>query len=67
MNCNVGEAGNTGSIPESRKSPGRGHGNPLQYSCLEKSMDREASWATIYRVTQSEVKSIGSHMTEVTK
>ena len=34
-------AGNKGSIPESR-SPGGGNGNPCQYSCLEKSMDREA-------------------------
>jgi len=35
-------AGDTGSIPGLGRSPGRGHGNPLQYSCLENSMDREA-------------------------
>ena len=32
---NVGEVGNTGSIPGSGRSPGGGHGNPFQYSCLE--------------------------------
>ena len=35
-------AGDTDSIPGSRRFPGVGHGNPLQYSCLENSMDREA-------------------------
>ena len=37
--CN---AGDPGSIPGSGRSPGEGNGNPLQYSCLENSMDREA-------------------------
>ena len=37
--CN---AGDLGSIPGSGRSPGEGNGNPLQYSCLENSMDREA-------------------------
>ena len=32
----------SGSVPGSGRSPGRGHGNPLQYSCLENPMDREA-------------------------
>ena len=35
-------------------SPGGGHGNPLQYSCLEKPMDREAWLATVHRVSQSD-------------
>ena len=35
-------AGNVGSIPGSRRSPGEGNSNPLQYSCLENSMDRGA-------------------------
>ena len=35
------------------RSPGGGHGNPLQYSCLEKPVDREASLATVHRVTKS--------------
>ena len=33
--CNAGDAGDTGSISGSGRSPGGGHGNPLQYSCLE--------------------------------
>ena len=45
--ANVGDIREVGSIPESGRSPGGGHGNPLQYSCLENSMDREAWWATV--------------------
>ena len=40
--CNVGDPG---SISGSGRSPGEGNGSPLQYSCLRKPMDREASWA----------------------
>ena len=40
--------GDWGSIPGSRRSPGGGHGNPLQYSSVENPMDREASWATVH-------------------
>ena len=43
--CNVGDPG---SIPGSGRSSGEGNGNPLQYSCLENSMDGEAWWATVY-------------------
>ena len=43
----------TGLIPGSGRSPGGGHGNPLQYSCLENPTDREAWWATVHRVTKS--------------
>ena len=38
------------SIPESGRSPGGGNGNPLQYSCLENSLDRGAWWARVHRV-----------------
>ena len=48
--CN---AGDLGSIPALGRSPGGGHGNPLQYSCLENPMDRGAWWATVYRVTKN--------------
>ena len=48
--CN---AGDPGSIPRSGKSPGEGNGNPLQYSCLENPMDREAWQATAYGVAQN--------------
>ena len=44
--CNVGAAGDMGSIPESGRSPGGGHGNPLQYSCLGNLMGRGAWWTT---------------------
>ena len=40
--CNVADAGDSGSIARSGRSPRGGHGNPLQYSCLENPMDREA-------------------------
>ena len=39
-------------IPESGRSPGGGHGSPLQSSCLENPMDREALWATVPGVTE---------------
>ena len=40
--ANAGDTGDVGLIPGSGRSPGKGNGNPLQYSCLENSMDREA-------------------------
>ena len=46
-------AGDQGSIPGLGSSSGEGNGNPLQYSCLENSMDREALWATVRGVTKS--------------
>ena len=49
--CNVGDLG---SIPGLQRSPGEGNGNPLQYSCLENSMDRGAWWATVHGVTKSQ-------------
>ena len=51
--CN---AGDLGSIPGLRRSPGGGHGNPLQYSCLENPMDRAAWWATVHAVTKSQTQ-----------
>ena len=44
-----------GSIPRWGRSPGGGHSNPLQYSCLENPMHREAQRATVHRVTQSDM------------
>jgi len=46
-------AGDAGSIPGWRRSPGEGNGNPLQYSCLENSTDRGAWWATVHGVAKS--------------
>ena len=53
----------TGSIPMSGRSPGGGHGNPLQYSCLENPMDRGVWWATVHRVPNSwtRLKRLGTH------
>ena len=42
INSPPASVGDTGSIPGSGRSPGEGNGNPLQYSCLENSMDRGA-------------------------
>ena len=42
-----------GSIAGSERSPGEGNGNPLQYSCLENSMDRGAWLATVHGITKS--------------
>ena len=50
--ANAGDRGDAGSIPGSGRSPGGGHGNPLQYSCLEKSTDRGAWWAAVHGVTK---------------
>ena len=44
---------NVGSMPGLGRSPGGGHGNPLQYSCLENPMDRGAWQAAVHRVAQS--------------
>ena len=46
--CNAGNAGDAGLIPGLGRSPGGGHGHPLQYSGLENSMDRGAWWATVH-------------------
>ena len=53
-NLPAGDARDVGSIPESRRSPGVGNGNPLQYSCLENFMDRGACWATVCEVAKSQ-------------
>ena len=48
--CN---AGNPGLIPGLERSSGEGNGNSLQYSCLGKSMERGAPWATVHWVAES--------------
>ena len=53
--ANAGDTGDMGSIPGSRKSPGGGNINPLQYSHWENSMDRGAWWATVHEVTKSRI------------
>ena len=50
-----GDMRDRGSIPGSGRSPGGGHSNPLQYSCLENPMDRRARWAAIHGVAESDM------------
>ena len=50
--ANAGEKRDVGLIPGSGRSPGGGHDNPLQYSCLENPMDRGAWWTTGHRVAK---------------
>ena len=51
--ANAEDTRDTSSVPELGISTGEGNGNPLQYSCLESSMDRGAWWATVHRVTEN--------------
>ena len=49
-------AGDVGSIPGSGRSPGEGNGYPLQYSCLENSMNRGVWWAIVQGVGKSQAR-----------
>ena len=51
---NAGDAREVGSISGSGRSPGGGHGNPLQYSCPKNPIDREAWRATVHNVAKSQ-------------
>ena len=62
--CN---AGDLGSIPGSGRSPGGGHGNPLQYSCLGNSMDRGAWRATVHGVAKSKIQLSNSQLSHKMK
>ena len=53
---NAGDVRDTGLIPRLGRCPGGGHGNPLQYSCLENPMDRGAWWATVDRAAKSQTQ-----------
>ena len=54
--ANVGDAGDSGSMPGLEGSPGGGHGNPLQHSCLENFEGREAQWAIVQGVINSQTQ-----------
>ena len=58
---NAGDIREEGSIPGLRKSPGRRHGNPLQYSCLENSMDRGAWWTRVHAVAELDTTEVTWH------
>ena len=51
--ANAGEIRDVGLVPVSERSPGGGHGNPLQYSCLENPTDRGPWWAIVHGVPQN--------------
>ena len=54
--ANAGDIRDVGSVLGLGRSPGGGHGNLLQYSCLENPMDRGALWAAACRVTKSQTR-----------
>ena len=54
--ANAGDVRDKSLVPGSGRSPGEGHGNPLQYSCLDNPMDRGAWQATVLRVTKSQTR-----------
>ena len=54
--ANVGDVRDAGLIPGLGRSAGGGHGNPLQYSCLENSMDGGVWRATVHGVTKSQTR-----------
>ena len=64
--ANAGDIKDVGLIPELGRSPG-GHGNPLQYSCLENPMDRGAKRATVHRIAKSwiQLKRLNIHTQDI--
>ena len=61
--ANARDIRDTGSIPGSGRSPGGGHGNTLQYSCLDNPMDKGAWQVTVHRITknQTRLKQLSMH------
>ena len=61
--CSARATGDTGLIPQSRRSPGGGNGNPLQYFCLGNPKDRGAWWAIVHGVAKSwtQLKWLSTH------
>ena len=63
LSASAGDIRHVSSVPGSGRSPGGGHGNPLQYSCLENPVDSGAWWATVHRVSKSgrQLKELSMH------
>ena len=57
----IGDIRDAGLIPGSGRSPGGGHGNLFQYSCLKNRMDRGAWWVIVHRVAESDMTEPTSH------
>ena len=66
--CNAENAGKEGLIPRWGRSPGRGNGNLLQYSCLENSLDRGTWWSTVRGITKDSdtTKQLNTHANALT-
>ena len=64
LHVNAGDIRDAGLIPGLGRSPGGGHGNPLQDSCLENTVDRGAWQATVHKVTksQTQLKRLSTHV-----
>ena len=60
--ANVDDVRDVGSISERKRSPGVGNGNPLQYSCLENSMDRGTWRAIVHEVAKSQMQLSTQHI-----
>ena len=56
LSANAGDTGDAGLIPGLGTSPGEGNGNPLQYSCLQKSMDGGAQQAIVHGVPKTRTR-----------
>ena len=56
--ASAGDIRDSDSIPGSGRSPGEGHGNPLQYPCLENPMDRGAQRASLQRVAELDITEV---------
>ena len=52
------DIGGVGLIPGLGRSPGGGHGDPLQYSCLENPVDKGTWWTMVHRVTESDTTEV---------
>ena len=60
--ASAGDIRDASLIPGSGRSPGGGHGNPLQYSCLENPIDRGAWWTTVHEAVKSRTQLKGLSM-----
>ena len=67
--ANAGNIRHVGSIPGSGRSPGEGHNNPFQYSCLENPMDRGSFQATVHKIAQrrTRLKWLRTHARTIVK
>ena len=61
LSSSAGDIRDMGSIPDSGRYPGGGHDNPLQYSCLENLMDREAWQSMVHRIAEMDTTEVTLH------